>query len=616
VGDSGQYGIGDLIGHYRIVAELGRGGMGVVFKAHEESLERHVAIKVLGQHLAEDASYVERFVREARSAARLNHPNIVQIHAIGEDQGRHYFVMEYVDGSSLHEVLRRSGPRGAHAAAGLVLQTAAGLAAAHDQDVIHRDIKPANILIDDRGLVKIADFGLALMHSSASRLTATGMFMGTPGYLAPEQCLDQEVGPGTDIYSLGVSYFEMLTGQMPFKAESPFALIRKIVEVEPPDVRELRPEIDDETRKVLARMMAKDPGDRYESCHELIGDLQQVLEVNVPEAGADADPGVAAAALTPPPTRRIPSGRAASEVDDSSPTIEVDSGSGATSPTPPSGGIPPPLPVAQASTWPAPTPEPGGVGGSRRPLLVAAAGGLAVVLLVGGGTVLWTMKAGRDDTSAQTLAVEPTRARADPVAPVGFPVGGRAVPPVVEGAVESAAGAEDVGVLRPAVEGVALGGGEVGEAGANLTPSEPARPGEADGLPVGPSRADAAPTPSTAVPTATARPTPISARNAEIGRLVEQLRSRDSATRRNAARAVYRSHPREARLLQVVNEELLRGFERNLEDSQHVDAMAWMCNVLGVCGQTRYRSTLEKVSNEASNRKIKKYAEKNLERLR
>ncbi len=168
------------IGHYSIVSELGRGGMGVVYKAHEESLNRFVALKVLGKHLSEDENFVERFKREARSAAALNHPNIVKVYAIDEFNGKHYFAMEYVEGSSILQIVKQQGPMAPVAAARLILQTASGLGAAHAKGILHRDIKPANLLLDEHGLVKIADFGLALLAAGNTRLTATGMFMGTP----------------------------------------------------------------------------------------------------------------------------------------------------------------------------------------------------------------------------------------------------------------------------------------------------------------------------------------------------------------------------------------------------------------------------------------------------
>ncbi|MEJ2189860.1 MAG: serine/threonine-protein kinase [Acidobacteriota bacterium] len=308
----------DRIGRYRIVSELGRGGMGVVYKAHEESLNRFVAIKVLGEHLDADPVYVERFLREAQSAARLNHPNIVQIYSVSEEEGSHYFVMEYVSGVSLSQLLRSREPLDEMKASRIILQTAAGLQAAHEQGVIHRDIKPANLLIDDRGLVKIADFGLALMGGAVSRLTATGMFMGTPGYLSPEQCLDREIDHRTDIYSLGVTFFEALTGRVPFAADSPLALLRQIVEVEPPDLGELKPGVDEGLRALVARMMAKDREQRPASCAEIINELRPILEAHggtgaLADSAAPAMDGLASASPPDPrldthPTEQVPSG--------------------------------------------------------------------------------------------------------------------------------------------------------------------------------------------------------------------------------------------------------------------------------------------------------------------
>jgi eukaryotic-like serine/threonine-protein kinase len=267
----------DRIGHYTIVSQLGRGGMGVVYKAHEESLNRYVAIKVLGEHLAEDEAFLTRFVREAQAAAGLSHPNIVQIFTIGEDEGKHYFAMEYVSGRSLHAMIREEGRIDNPRAAQLMLQAAHGLAAAHDQGIIHRDIKPANLMLDPRGVVKIADFGLALPLESQTRLTATGMLMGTPGYLAPEQVRNEQVDLRTDIYALGVSFYELLTGGVPFKAESPLALIKQIVDEEPPDIATLNPSADNETRRIVGKMIAKDRSARYQDCHELAADLEEYL---------------------------------------------------------------------------------------------------------------------------------------------------------------------------------------------------------------------------------------------------------------------------------------------------------------------------------------------------
>jgi len=265
------------IGHYTIVSELGRGGMGVVYKAHEESLNRYVAIKVLGEQLSGDPSFVTRFVREAQAAAALSHPNIIQIFFIGEDDGRHYFVMEYVKGKSLLAMVKEEGRIENPRATQFMLQAAQGLAAAHDRGFLHRDIKPANLLVDESGLLKIADFGLVLPQEAATRLTATGMLVGTPGYLSPEQCMAQPMDKRTDIYSLGVTYYEILSGRMPFQADSPLALLRKILHEEPPDITTLNERVDEKTRGIVHRMIAKDRDQRYQSCHELMPDLEACL---------------------------------------------------------------------------------------------------------------------------------------------------------------------------------------------------------------------------------------------------------------------------------------------------------------------------------------------------
>ena len=181
------------LGHYDIVSELGRGGMGVVYKGYETSLNRYVAIKVLAESLAHDASVKERFLREARSMASLNDPHIIQIYFIGDDLGQTYFVMEFVDGESLGSVLKRESKLKPEQAAKIIYQTAQGLSTAHDKGVIHRDIKPGNLMLSSRGTVKIADFGIALTTQDFSKkLTSTGEFVGTPGYLSPEVCLGKD----------------------------------------------------------------------------------------------------------------------------------------------------------------------------------------------------------------------------------------------------------------------------------------------------------------------------------------------------------------------------------------------------------------------------------------
>jgi serine/threonine-protein kinase len=264
------------LGHYDIVAELGRGGMGVVYKGYEGSLNRYVAIKVLADSLAHDEGIKERFLREARSMAALNDPHIIQIYFIGEDEGQTYFVMEFVEGESLGSMLKRDHQLTVEQSAKVIQQTALGLATAHDRGVVHRDIKPGNLMISSRGSVKIADFGIALSNQDLSKkLTTTGEFVGTPGYLSPEVCLGKPVDQRSDIFSLGIVLFEMLTGKMPFNDESPLGLMLEVVKADIPDVRQLNHDVDAQIAQILAKMIAKEPADRYQNCHELVGDLNQ-----------------------------------------------------------------------------------------------------------------------------------------------------------------------------------------------------------------------------------------------------------------------------------------------------------------------------------------------------
>ncbi len=262
------------LGHYEIVAELGRGGMGVVYKGYEPSLSRYVAIKELSSSLTSNPQVVERFLREARSMAMLNDPHIIQIYSIGQQNGQPFFVMEFVDGTCLSDLIARDGRLQVADALRIVHQTAQGLAAAHARGVIHRDVKPANLMISLRGQVKIADFGIALAHSSIdSKLTGAGEFVGTPGYLSPEIVQGHTVDARSDIFSLGVVLFEMLTGRTPFSVDSVYKLVLEIVQTDIPDVREINSDIDPGVAAILAKMLMKDPDKRYQSMRDLIHDL-------------------------------------------------------------------------------------------------------------------------------------------------------------------------------------------------------------------------------------------------------------------------------------------------------------------------------------------------------
>lgn len=265
---------------YRPLNLLGRGGMGEVYLARDEVLHRDVAVKVLAEQYSGDDESVERFRREARSAAALSHPNIVSVYDLGETaDGAHYIVMEYVPGNTLKERILKEGPLDVRTAAGISYQVAAALGAAHDRGLIHRDVKPQNILFTASGGAKVGDFGIA--RAVDSQLTGTGFALGTAAYMAPEQAMGDHVGPESDLYSLGVVLYQMLTGERPFEADSPLATVVKHANEPPPKLR--RPEdgaptFPREMEAVVGMLLAKNPAERYGQASELMADLERVVD--------------------------------------------------------------------------------------------------------------------------------------------------------------------------------------------------------------------------------------------------------------------------------------------------------------------------------------------------
>ena len=269
---------------YHTNRPLGSGGMADVYLAHDEVLNRDVALKILSRRCASDDGLVERFRSEAKSAASLSHPNIVSIYDRGEtEDGTYYIVMEYVTGGTLKECILRKGPLSPHTAAAVATQVAEALEEAHRNGVIHRDIKPQNILVTDWGDVKVADFGIARAASS-STATETGWIMGTAHYVSPEQVVGEPVSPRSDLYSLGIVLYEMLTGELPYDAESPIGIAMQHVEgrLRPP--REVDPSIPEGINAITVRLLAKDPKDRYPNATSLLEDLDRVKEGLKPSA--------------------------------------------------------------------------------------------------------------------------------------------------------------------------------------------------------------------------------------------------------------------------------------------------------------------------------------------
>jgi len=250
--------------------------MGEVYLAHDEVLDRDVALKVLRSHYAGDEEFAERFRREARRAASLSHPNTVQVYDRGEtEDGTSYIAMEYVPGGTLKEQIERRGPFGTRQTAAVGAQIADALGAAHERGMVHRDIKPQNVLVSASGDLKVTDFGIARVASAVTS-SASGAIFGTAGYISPEQAMGEPVGPASDLYSLGVVLYEMLTGELPFTADNSIAVCMKHVTEPPRPPKQLNPDVSEGMDALVVKLLAKRPADRYAGATGLLNDLERV----------------------------------------------------------------------------------------------------------------------------------------------------------------------------------------------------------------------------------------------------------------------------------------------------------------------------------------------------
>src|SRR6059058_3312298 len=259
---------------YLILRKLGSGGMADVYLAEDQELGRRVALKLLDERHASDEQFVERFRREAQSAAGLNHPNIVSIFDRGRAEGTYYIAMEYLDGRTLKELLVRNGPTPIPIAIDYARQILGALAFAHRNGIIHRDIKPHNIVVGGDGRLKVTDFGIA--RSGASQMTEAGSIVGTAQYLSPEQARGAPVDPRSDLYSLGIVLYEMLTGQVPFTGDAPVEIAMKHLSAIPDPPSKLREGVPHDLDAVVLRALAKEPDQRYGSAEEMDADLARV----------------------------------------------------------------------------------------------------------------------------------------------------------------------------------------------------------------------------------------------------------------------------------------------------------------------------------------------------
>jgi eukaryotic-like serine/threonine-protein kinase len=274
-----------LSNRYRLEARIGSGGMSTVYRALDETLQRQVAIKLLNREVASDSDQLERFRREARAVAQLSHPHIVGVIDAGEDENRPYIVFEYIEGETLKERIRRVGRLPIPEAVAYAIEIARALGAAHARHIVHRDVKPQNVLIDEEGSAKVTDFGIARTLDEEG-LTADGRVLGTTDYVSPEQALGQHVNGQSDLYSLGIVLYEMLTGEVPFKGENQVAVAMKHVREVIPDVQSKRPEVSAALAAVVDTATAKRQEDRYADDVELIADLEDVLAIETARAGS------------------------------------------------------------------------------------------------------------------------------------------------------------------------------------------------------------------------------------------------------------------------------------------------------------------------------------------
>src|SRR3954468_23398305 len=306
-----------LSGRYRLDAQIGAGGMSTVYRAFDANLERRVAIKLLHREIAADSGQLERFRREARAVAQLSHPHIVGVIDAGEDEGRPYIVFEYVEGQTLKDRIRALGRLPVDESVAYAIEIARALGCAHSHaieiarplgappspDIVHRDAKPQNVLIDDEGSAKVTDFGIARSLRDDG-LTADGRVLGTTDYVSPEQALGHDVNGQSDIYSLGVVLYEMLTGEVPFHGENQISVAMKHVREDLPDVHVERPEVAATLAAVLDRMTDKDLTQRYADVPSLVADLEEALAIEAARSGTSTGEATAVIRTLPAKARR------------------------------------------------------------------------------------------------------------------------------------------------------------------------------------------------------------------------------------------------------------------------------------------------------------------------
>ncbi|MEK9165186.1 MAG: protein kinase, partial [Chloroflexota bacterium] len=267
---------GQMLGAYRIIAQVGEGGMAAVYKAYQAAMDRYVAVKVLPSQFAKSAEFMGRFQQEARTIANLEHAHILPVYDYGENEGFTYFVMRYLETGTLKERIN-SGPLTLAETDKLFTQLAGALGYAHARGVIHRDIKPSNALVDSHGDLFLTDFGIAKLLEGAAHFTASGSLTGTPAYMSPEQARGERLDARSDIYSLGIVLYEMVIGRVPFEAETPLAVVLKHLQDPLPLPSTIKPDLDPAIERVLLKALAKDANDRFATTGEFLAAWKKAL---------------------------------------------------------------------------------------------------------------------------------------------------------------------------------------------------------------------------------------------------------------------------------------------------------------------------------------------------
>ena len=273
-----SFSIGETVGRYRITEQLGQGGMATVYRAYDANLDRYVAIKAMHQAFREDTNFLARFKREAQIVAKLRHPHIVTVHEFDEHHGQPYLVMEFIEGETLKARLARK-PFTMKETVATMTAVGQALTYAHEQGVLHRDIKPSNILLDKAGRPYLTDFGLARMVQAGESTLSQDMLLGTPQYISPEQAQGvRELGPATDIYSLGIVLYQLVVGRVPYSADTPYAIIHDHIYKPLPMPSQVNPNVPPEVERVLLKALAKEPGDRFQSAVEMVSAFQAAID--------------------------------------------------------------------------------------------------------------------------------------------------------------------------------------------------------------------------------------------------------------------------------------------------------------------------------------------------